>query len=100
MDEDEVGQFLVEENKRRLEGRFLAGENERIAELWEDDFRRLQEYVKRHGDARVPESYTVDGYDLGVWVMQQHLDHAEGRPLNADRQHRLQDLPGWTWKAT
>ena len=90
-----MGQFLVEENKRRLEGRFLAGENERIAELWEDDFRRLQEYVKRHGDARVPESYTVDGNHLGAWVMQQYLDHAEGRPLGPDQQRRLLELTGW-----
>lgn len=87
MDEDDV-----------VEGRFLVEENKRIAELWEEDFRRLLDYVERHGDARVPQSYTVDGYKLGVWVMQQHVDHAKGT-LDADRERRLQDVPGWTWKA-
>ena len=35
---------------------------------WEKDFRRLMDYVERHGDARTPQSYTVDGYPLGRWV--------------------------------
>ena len=39
-----------------------------FADQWEEGFRRLQDYVKRHGDARVPQSYTVDGYRLGTWV--------------------------------
>jgi Helicase associated domain len=88
MDEDDV-----------VEGRFLAEENKRIAELWEADFHRLLDYVERHGDARVPRDYTVDGYTLGMWVMQQHVNHANGT-LDADRARRLQELPGWTWKAS
>ena len=100
MNEYEVGRLLAEENRLRAEGRFLAEENKLRAELWEEDFLRLKEYVKRHGDARVPESYTVDGNNLGAWVMQHHVDHTEGRPLDADRQRRLQNLTGWTWKAT
>ena len=88
MDEDDV-----------VEGRFLVEENKRIAKLWEEDFRRLLYYVERNGHARVPKSYTVDGYKLGVWVMQQHVDHTKGT-LDADRQRRLQELPGWTWRAS
>ena len=30
------------------------------------------------------------------WVNTQRTRHAKGT-LDADRQHRLQDLPGWTW---
>ena len=36
------------------------------ADQWEEGFRRLLDYVERHGDARVPRSYTVDGYKLGA----------------------------------
>ena len=38
------------------------------ADQWEEGFSRLRHYVKRNGDARVPRSYTVDGYKLGHWV--------------------------------
>ncbi|MGO9103846.1 MAG: helicase associated domain-containing protein [Mycobacterium sp.] len=64
-----------------------------------EGFSRLSHYVERHGDARVPFSYTVDGYPLGQWVINQRQRHRRGI-LDADRQRRLQDLPGWTWKAS
>ena len=39
---------------------------------------------------------TVDGYALGKWVVSQR--HSQGKgTLDADRQRRLQALPGWTW---
>ncbi len=41
------------------------------------------DYVERHGDARVPQSFTVDGYRLGAWVNSQRTDHANGA-LDAD----------------
>jgi hypothetical protein len=44
-------------------------------------------------------AYTVDGYRLGQWVITQRHLHAEGT-LDADREQRLQDLDGWTWKAS
>jgi Helicase associated domain len=68
-----------------------------VATWWEEGFRRLVDYVERHGDARVPFSYVVDdGYKLGVWVDTQRQNRAKGK-VDADRQRRLQDLPGWTW---
>ena len=69
-----------------------------IADQWEEGFSRLQDYVKGHGDARVPRSYKVDGYRLGSWINSQRTDHAKGT-LDTDRQRRLEDLPGWTWDA-
>ena len=59
-------------------------------------FGQLLDYVERHGDARVPKSYTVDGYKLGHWVTTQRSFRAKG-VLEADRERRLQDLSGWTW---
>jgi superfamily II DNA or RNA helicase len=66
------------------------------AEQWEEGFRRVLEYVERRGRARVPQSYTVDGYRLGSWCQLQRSNYAEGI-LEADRERRLKDLPGWTW---
>jgi superfamily II DNA or RNA helicase len=86
---------LDAERERRLLG--LTGWSwDTRADRWEDGFRRLQQYVGRHGDARVPRSYTADGYRLGAWVNTQRQRHAEGT-LDADRERRLDDEPGWTW---
>jgi len=67
---------------------------DRQADQWEEGFTRLLEYVERNNHARIPRSYTVDGYKLGVWVDRQRMRRAT---LEADRQHRLEDLTGWTW---
>lgn len=88
-----------DERQKRIEGIFLAKDIEERQRLWEEGFRRLLHYVERHGDARVPRSYTDDRYPLGAWVGQQHVDHNSGT-LEADRQRRLQDLPGWIWNAS
>ncbi|MGO9101425.1 MAG: helicase associated domain-containing protein, partial [Mycobacterium sp.] len=65
---------------------------------WEEGFSRLQDYVKQNGHARIPVSYTVNDYRLGRWVNKQRTRHAKGA-LDADRERRLQALPGWTWNA-
>ena len=67
-----------------------------FADRWEEGFRQLRRYVESHGDARVTLSYAVDGYRLGTWVNKQRQRHTEGT-LDADREHRLQALAGWTW---
>ena len=48
------------------------------ADQWEEGYSRLLDYVEHHGDARVPASYTVDGYRLGAWVGSQRAKHAKG----------------------
>ena len=53
---------------------------------------------RMHGHARVPRSYKVDGHTLGQWVVTQRQKHAKGT-LDADCEHRLEDVPGWTWDA-
>lgn len=52
--------------------------------------------MHRNGDARVPDSCKVDGYDLGAWVWGQRRNHAKG-VLDPDRERRLKALLGWTW---
>jgi len=68
-----------------------------LADQWDEGFRALTEYVERHGDARVPARYTSsNGYRLGAWIKKQRAAHDRGK-LAVDRQHRLEELPGWTW---
>ena len=54
------------------------------------------DYVERHGDARVPPDYSIDGFELGRWVSKQRIFHSKGE-LDVARQRQLQDLSGWTW---
>ena len=72
---------------------------EPLAARWEESFSRLLRYVERHGDANVPQSYAVDGDQLGAWVSRQRGSYIKGI-LDPDRESRLLDLPGWTWKAS
>ena len=67
-----------------------------FADQWEEGFSQLLHYVESNGDARVPRKYSIDGYQLGDWVTTQRQKHAKGTP-DADREQRLQDMPGWTW---
>jgi superfamily II DNA or RNA helicase len=67
-----------------------------FADQWEEGFRRLVEYAQGKGDARVPRSCVVDGYNLGAWVKKQRSIYDKGS-LDADRQRRLEELPGWSW---
>jgi transcriptional regulator with XRE-family HTH domain len=85
--------------QKRTAGRPPARAEPRLAaEQWEQNFKKLIAYVERHGDAKVPQFYNVDGSPLGAWVNTQRSRHAEGT-LDADRERRLQTLPGWTWGA-
>ena len=65
---------------------------------WVERFKRLCEYVKREGNARVPASYVEkDGFKLGLWVMSQREMYKHQR-LSRKRQKILEQLPGWVWR--
>jgi superfamily II DNA or RNA helicase len=102
-----LGGWVNTQRDRHTKGALDADRQQRLQDLpgwtwdphadrWEEGFRRLQDYVERNGDTRVPVSYRVDGYRLGAWVTMQRNFHAEGT-LDADRERRLQEVPGWTW---
>ncbi|MGW4847393.1 helicase associated domain-containing protein [Nocardia brasiliensis] len=65
---------------------------------WELGFAHLFTYVEKHGHARVPRAYEVDGYRLGGWCKTQRTAHAKGS-LSTERYERLNSLTGWTWDA-
>ncbi len=91
--------------QRRIWDKLSEDRRQRLAQLpgwtldargdwWEDWFRRLEEYVAEHGDARVPQQYVApDGTKLGAWVANQKSTWASMRD---DRRRRLEQLPGWT----
>ena len=102
-----LGSWVNMQRSRHAKGTLDADDERRLQDLtgwtwdaradkWEEGFSRLVDYVERHGDARVPSLYTVDDYKLGQWAVTQRYFHAKG-VLDADRERRLQELPSWTW---
>jgi Helicase associated domain len=67
-----------------------------LSESCEEGFKHLLEYIKRHGDARVPHSYVAEKHRLGGWDRKQRSRNAR-RTLDPDRKRRLEMLPGWIW---
>jgi superfamily II DNA or RNA helicase len=107
VDGHNLGSWVAKQRRTYSAGTLQADRQQRLQDVpgwawdsvgdrWEDGFRRLRDYVERHGDARVPQSYTVDGHNLGKWVAKQRRTYSAGI-LEADRQQRLQDVPGWVW---
>ena len=74
----------------------MSGDSELTGAVQDQGFGRLVEYVERHGHARVPQPYTVDGYRLGAWVAWQRHKNRDGS-LEPVRRQRLAALAGWTW---
>jgi Helicase associated domain len=100
-----LGVWVAIQRRMHAEGSLNVDRQRRLQDLtgwtWdpvdqgEEGFSRPLDYVERHGDARVPQSYMVDGYPLGTWVQAQRDNHTRGT-LEVDRQRRLQDLTGGT----
>lgn len=63
---------------------------------WENNFSLLVDYARRHGSACVPVSYADHRGKLGSWVHNQRSQRSRGE-LDAERERRLQELPGWRW---
>jgi transcriptional regulator with XRE-family HTH domain len=79
------------------QGGWRRGEQRVRADQWERHYGQLLEYVRDHGNARVPPSHvSEDGDPLGAWVVEQRDRFARGM-LDADRSSRLEKLPRWTW---
>ena len=67
------------------------------ADLWEEGFGHLKEYVERNGHARVPQRFrAADGYPLAEWVRTQRRYRDD---MSAERAARLEALAGWVWSA-
>ena len=102
-----LGEWVTRQRQFRAKGRLEADREHRLksvdgwtwnplADKWEEGFRLLLRYREDNGHTRVPRSYVIDGFPLGQWVMVQRQFRAKGR-LEADREHRLESVDGWTW---
>ena len=68
-----------------------------LTEQWEESFKELEWYLKRHGNSRVPQNLvTTKGTNLGMWVSTQRRYKAKNS-LTQDRVERLEALKGWIW---
>ena len=87
---------LTPERQARLEA--LPGwEWDPKVAAWQDGYDHLVEYADEHGTARVPAAHvTDDGYRLGQWTKYQRGVRNRGE-LSAEREARLETLPGWVW---
>ena len=102
-----VGSWVNTQRQTHAEGCLQPDRVRRLEELscwswnsledkWEEGFRRLLQYVKKHRKARVSQRYELDGYRLGSWVTTQRVAYHRAN-LSAEQQRRLEDLPGWSW---
>jgi superfamily II DNA or RNA helicase len=63
---------------------------------WEEGYSLLQRFIEREGHARIPRSYSEDGFALGRWI-DKNRARQRARQLDPDRIARLEALPGWLW---
>ena len=68
------------------------------AQRWEQMFRLVQDFAAEHGTSCVPMDNCAEGQKVGIWVGNQRSFHSRGT-LPADRQRRLESLPGWAWRS-
>jgi superfamily II DNA or RNA helicase len=63
---------------------------------WERGFEALVRYTRQRGSATPPPNSVFDRFRLGTWVVVNRTMKDKGK-LSAERQHRLESLPGWLW---
>jgi len=102
-----LGKWVIAQRARRASGTLSVERQERLEQLpgwtwnrldsqWEAGYQQLLEYVDSHGEAAVPFSYKVNGFNLGGWANKQRDSYRSGK-LTSERTERLQRLPGWLW---
>jgi len=62
---------------------------------WQEQYKRLQRFVKREGHCRVPARYVENDVRLGRWVSKQRELRDQ---LSKERYSALEKIPGWFWK--
>ena len=63
---------------------------------WEDQYARLERWVKEDGSARVQKSAVYEGVRLGAWVQAVRQRYRLGT-LSGERVMRLEGLTDWVW---
>lgn len=64
---------------------------------WQEGFRKLAEYVKQYGNARVRQDFVCpDGYSLGRWTADKRQRYRDNR-LSESKRKALEQMSGWSW---
>ena len=87
--------ILSADRRRRLQDLPRWSWNAR-EDRWEEGYQLLSRHVEQSGNATVPALYEVGGFKLGLWCTGQRGRYTNGT-LDAGRQKRLEQLPGWRW---
>ena len=62
---------------------------------WNEGFEKLKKYIKKFGNAKVPNTFKFEGYNLGAWVSSQR---SRKEKTSTERIKLLESLPEWTWE--
>jgi hypothetical protein len=90
------GKGILDNDRKDRLGVLPGWSWEPTTDRWEEGFRHLQEFVKRHGHAMVKRRELIEGFLLGRWCSKQRTRNAKGL-LEERRWSRLDALPGWSW---
>jgi len=90
---------IVVDLPRTVGDEFVTALNARIVEMttsaWYSWYGLLEEYVKEHGHARVPDNrLKYKNSNLGVWV---RIQRREKNNLSLEQLKKLENLPQWSW---
>jgi hypothetical protein len=69
-----------------------------IAEQWDAHLDALRVYQSRTGTVLMPRGHREGGLGLAQWTQTQRSAY-KARKLSRDRIKRLENVPGWTWRA-
>ena len=89
------GYTITQERIERLEKLGINWGNN--VNSWNRNYALLEEYYKEHGNIDVPQSYKVNGVNLGTWLnSQRHAYKVQDKNLTKDRIEKLEKL-GIKW---
>ena len=83
--------IMSPERKQRLDD--IGFVWDAIAEQWEDGFSKLLKFKEAEGHCRVPTSYRLGSYNLGVWLSAQREAKDS---MSSERRQRLDGI-GFVW---
>lgn len=66
-------------------------------EKWEEGYGHAERYYRDHGNLRVPHGYTIDDYNLSLWISTQRQNYKKGT-LSAERVQKLEAV-SMVWNA-
>ena len=105
-DGQNLGNWLMTQCKDQRNGKLDFGREQRLEELgvvwtrraactWEDMYALLEQYKRREGDCKVPDTHQESGKKLGFWMVNQRTSYTKGR-IHPGRKRRLNEL-GIVW---